>query len=201
MEKDTAEQELVFIKKIMEDSHRATVINGRYYISWGIIVSVSLIITYTLLMLKLPENIGWMWLGAIGIGWILSFIIGRRERSMMKARSHTGKIVASVWMGAGTAMTILGFVGPASMVYNGMAICPILASVIGAAYFVSGTIYNLNWVKNLSYAWWTGSIAMFLLGMSYHNLLLFALMMIAFQIIPGLILNNKWKKEVKNTAA
>ena len=64
---------------------------------------------------------------------------------------------------------------------------------LGIAYFTSGAIQQLKWLKNIAFGWWAGAIYLFIFP-SVHTLLIFAIMMICLQVVPGLILNRKYKK-------
>jgi len=89
-------------------------------------------------------------------------------------------------------MFMLGFIGTISGAYNPVYICSLISIVLGVAYFTSGSIQQIKWLKMLSFGWWAGSVFTFLFP-SVHTLLIFAIMMFCFQIIPGVILYKKWK--------
>jgi hypothetical protein len=101
--------------------------------------------------------------------------------------------MGAVWISAGISMTILGFVGPFSAAYHGVYVSPILSAILGIAFFISGFLYDKKWVTYLSAGWWTGAIIMFIYPYLY-TLLLMSCMMIAFQIIPGIIMYRDSKK-------
>lgn len=93
-------------------------------------------------------------------------------------------------------MTLIGFLGMYSGALKAWGISPMMSSVLGIAYFISGIVYGDSWIKYLSLGWWGGAVVMFLLP-SLHILLVFAAMMILFQIVPGIIFYIKWKNELK----
>jgi hypothetical protein len=194
MDSRQAETDLSVIKTIMEDSRKIAIANGIYYILWGILVSVALVVTYLLILNHLTgQNIGITWLAAILAGWIATIIISKRINSTRRVRTFAGKILGALWIGSGIAMTIFGFVGTMSHAYDGIFICPINATVLGAAYFASGIIQSQSWIRNLSFGWWAGAVLLFIFP-SIHTLLIFAFMMTVFQTIPGVILYRQRKK-------
>lgn len=91
-------------------------------------------------------------------------------------------------------MFMFGFIGTLSGAYNPVYICPIISTLLGVSYFTSGEIQQIKWLKFISFGWWAGATYTFLFA-SIHTLIIFAGMMICFQVIPGIILNNKYKKE------
>lgn len=194
MDSKQAEQELSVIKTIMEESRKLAIANGIYYIFWGVLVSIALVFTYIISVSNSAgQHIGITWLAAILTGWTATFFISRKENKTRKVKTFAGRILGAVWISAGIAMTIFGFVGTASHAYGAIYICPVIATILGAAFFVSGTIQSQNWVRNLSWGWWAGAILLFVYP-SNHSLLVFALMMLLLQTVPGIILYRQRKK-------
>lgn len=196
MEKQQAEIEINMIKQIMDDSKKIVVDDGKGYIIWGILIVIGLLGTYFLILSKLYNYIGWLWFAAIGSGWIYTLIVHAVKDHKKKVRTFAGKILGALWFSCGITMTIVGFIGTGSGSYSAYIISPLMAVILGIAYFVTGVIYGLSWLRNLAIAWWIGGIVTFIwTGM--YSLLVFAGMMIALQIIPGIILYSKFKKEYR----
>ncbi len=186
MDTKQAELELSVIKKIMEDSRNVVCNNGWHYIFWGAVVSSALIANYIMLLLRISnEFVGWMWFVLMISAAIIAILWERRKEKKRLVKTFAG----------GIAMFMFGFMGTISGAYNPVYICPIISTVLGVTYFTSGEIQQLKWQKRLSFGWWAGAIFLFLFP-SVHTLLIFALMMIGFQTIPGIILNRKYKKEM-----
>ncbi len=196
MDENTALDEIKFIKKIIDDSKRTVIDDGKGYIFWGIIVTIGLLTNYLMYVLEIEISFIWAWIILIGFGWIYS-IISFFFSNDKKPKSHNfaTKLLRTIWLTCGISMTIIGFVGVFSGAINGMFVSPIISSILGIGFMISGYIYNLNWVKYLSIGWWTGSIVMFLFP-GVQSILIMAFMMLVFQVIPGIILYNKFKKEI-----
>jgi hypothetical protein len=192
-----AELELSVIKKIMEDSRTIAINNGWHYVYWGIIVSCALIANYIMALMKVSLNYqGMMWFVLMTIASIAAAITGRFAEKKRKVQTFAGKLLGSLWFAGGIAMFMVGFLGTVSGAYNPIYICPIISTILGVTYFTSGAIQQIKWLQMLSFGWWAGAVLTFLYP-SIHTLLIFALMMIFFQTIPGIILNRKWKQEMK----
>lgn len=196
MEKQQAELEISAIKQIMEDSRKIVATDGRAYIIWGILVVIGILGTYMLIHQTLFGYIGWLWITAIGLGWIYTFISNLRKTAQNHVHTFAGKILGAVWVSCGIAMTLIGFAGTATGAIGGYTISPMMSIVLGVAYFVTGIVYGLPWVRNLSIGWWIGALVTFI-WTGRNSLLVFALMMTAFQIIPGIILYSKFKKQYR----
>ncbi|MBK8549817.1 MAG: hypothetical protein IPL53_01665 [Ignavibacteria bacterium] len=195
METRQAESELSIIKKIMEDSRRINIDNGIHYIFWGVLITIALLINYVMLLTKASVNyIGLMWLILMVSGAIIDGFIGKRQSNKSPAHTFTSKILGSLWFASGISMFMFGFIGTVTKAYNPVFICPIIATSLGISYFTSGVIQQINWLRNISFGWWIGAVVLFIFP-SIHTLLIFAIMIVCLQLIPGIILNRISKKE------
>ena len=190
-----AQQELAFIKKVMADSRQIMIDDGKGFIFWGILVATGLSFTYLANAGRWEIPLGWFWLALISIGWIVTFIIALRAEKKRSTKTFAGKIMGSLWIGCGVAMTILGFIGSITDAYSGVFINPIIAVVLGIGYLVSGVLQGKTWVSLLSIGWWAGAILMFYLH-NLETLLIMVGMMILLQTIPGIIIYRESKKEL-----
>lgn len=194
MKTEEAEKELSVIRKIMEDSRQIVVDNGIHYIFWGVLVMIALIVNYILLVINAEgKYIGYSWLGLMLSGAIIDIMIARRQSKTVPAATFAGRLLGSLWLSSGIAMFIFGFVGSMTGAYNPVFICPVIATTLGISFFTSGAIQQLKWFQYLSLGWWGGAIIMFVLP-GRHTLVIFAVMLLLFQIIPGIILNRMSKK-------
>ncbi|MEO8512047.1 MAG: hypothetical protein ABI543_00675 [Ignavibacteria bacterium] len=189
-----SETELSVIKKIMEDSRNIVADNGWHYIFWGVSVTCALIANYIMALNGVKMNYqGMMWFIVMTGTWIVEGIIERRKAKKRKERTFGGRLLGALWSASGISMFMFGFIGVITHAYTGAFICPIISTVLGATYIISGAIQQTRWMQLLSIGWWGGAIYTFLFP-SVHTLLIFAVMMISFQTIPGIILFRKWKR-------
>jgi hypothetical protein len=194
MEKQQAELEINMIKQIIDDSKKIVVDDGKGFIIWGVLIVIGLLGTYFFIPLRLYEYISLLWIAVIGIGWVYTIIIHAVKDHKKKVKTFAGKILGALWFSCGVSMTIVGFVGTGTGSYGAYTISPLMSVILGIAYFVTGIIYGRAWVRNLAIGWWIGAIVTFIwTGM--YSLLVFAVMMIALQVIPGIILYSKFKNE------
>jgi hypothetical protein len=190
-----AQQELAFIKKVMEDSRKIICDDGKSFIFWGILVSFGMLVTYLSVAGKWEVSLGWFWPVLIAVGWIVTFFISFKDDKKRSSKTFVGKIMGSLWIGCCVAMTILGFIGGLTDAYSGVFISPIVCVILGVGYLVSGVLHGKVWVSLLAIGWWAGAILMFYLQ-NLETLLIMFFMMIILQTIPGFILYNKSKKEL-----
>jgi hypothetical protein len=191
----TPEIELAVIRKIMEDSRQVVANNGIHFIFWGILVSVCLFANYYMLMTKTAlDKVGMMWAAAMTLGAIADGILRKSLERKQKVLTFGGRLLGSLWTASGIAMFMFGFLGPISGAYNPIYICPVISTMLGVSYMVSGSIQQLPWLRNIALGWWIGAAAMFFLP-GRHTLLVFALMMLLLQVLPGILINRSNKKK------
>ncbi len=191
-----AEIEISTIKKIMEDSRRLAVHNGKHYIFWGVLVSVALLANYIMVVMNVAIDYqGFMWFVLMIGGAITGAIIEKLEHRKKCARTFAGKLLSTLWFASGISMFIFGFVGTVFQAYNPLFICPIIFTVLGVSYYISAEIQQTSWFKYLSFGWWIGAVLLFIFP-GTHSLLISGIMMIGLQTIPGIVLYRRWKKDL-----
>jgi len=193
MDEKNALEDIQFIRKIINESKRSVIYSGKDYIFWGILVFIGMLATYIFVNVHFYFNYIWVWVVLIPIGWGYS-LYNRARQKVKYPSTFVGKIISAVWGAAGVGMTLIGFVGTYSGTVSPNSIAPILCIIMGGAYFATGVAVESKWFRNLSFAWWIGGIVL-LFVVSITGLLIMAFLMLAFQVIPGLIIYNKFKKE------
>ena len=196
METRQAELELSLIKKMMDDSRKISLDNGWHFIYWGSLVTTALLLNYILIIVHAKQQcIGWMWFIMMIGGAIAGGIMEKRHERKKKVHTIAGRIIGSLWFASGIAMFIYGFLGSISGGYNSVYICPVISTSLGISYFTTGEIQQVKLLKYVAFGWWVGAVFLFFYP-GIHTLLIFALMMICFQIAPGIIINRKFKKDI-----
>lgn len=197
MEVQQVEFEISYIKQMMEGSRKSLVESGIGYILWGVLVVIGLVFNYLRIIDVTQINPLYVWLGVVGIGWIVTLIGIKRQKIKRHQRSALGRILGAVWLAAGLAMTLIGFPATMSGTIGGFAILPLISTVLGMAYYVSGTIYGEKWIKLIGLGWFATASGFFF-WKSVDTLLVFAFLMIIFQIVPGIYFYTKWRKQYPN---
>jgi hypothetical protein len=198
METVQAQEELIFIRKVMEDSRIAYIDDSKPKLLWVAITALGLLYTYAQALEDGDLYVGWIWLGiaAFGLGYI--FWTHRQNNRIIRVQTHTGKIIATIWGACGFSIAcIIALVFGAlylkiDKLMHPLALCPITAIIIGIAYYLDGTLRVVRWVRNLAYIWWLGAGIMFIFP-TIHILLMVALMLLVFQLLPGIILYKRSK--------
>lgn len=192
---DELKQEIALIRQIMEETKRVTRDNGKYYIFWGVVVTIGLLLSYLAIKLSWGLNIGLIWVICIGFGWMGSLAIGYRDRLKQKSETFSGKVLAMTWLGCGITLTILGFVGTSTGGIKLGALSAVMATVLGIGYFISSVLYPHRWFIYFAIGWWLGGIIAFI-WQGVESILILSIMMLMFQVVPGFILYFRYKKEI-----
>ncbi len=192
MDDSQVKEDLAYLRRVIEDSRRVVIDNGMHLLLWGILVVVGMILTYAYVHFGLNFPEAWMWILLIGAGWLLSIWIGWVKAKKTGAGTFLERVMRSLWIGLGITMTISGFLGPATRVIPSLSVIPLLSFLLATGFLVTSVIQQEHLLRYAAIGWWIGGlISMFWPG--DYTILLFAGMMIAFQIIPGLYLYRKWK--------
>ncbi len=198
MDENSALDEIKFIKKIIEDSKQTTIDDGKGYIFWGIMVTIGMLVNYFIYILNIKINFIWIWVVLISLGWLYNIVFFFSGKKKKPSNNFARKMLYSIWLSCGIAMTLIGFIGVFSGAISGEIVSPILSSIIGIGLMLSGFVYDLNWVKYLSAGWWVGAIIMFIYP-GVQSMLIMSFMMMAFLVLPGVIIYQNFKKEIALT--
>ena len=198
MDTNQAEIEISVIKKIMEDSRKVAVVNGKHYIMWGLLVAFALFANYVMVLKDVHVNYqGLMWFILMIGGAIAGTIMEKMENKKRVARTFAGKLLGTLWFASGISMFMFGFLGTVTKAYDPLFICPIIFTTLGVSYFTSGAIQQTRWFQYISFGWWLGAVFLFIFP-GIHTFLVAAIMLLCLQTLPGIILYKKWKKAIDN---
>jgi hypothetical protein len=190
-----AREDLAIIRRLMEDGNRVVNTAGPHFVAWGVLTSAALVATYVLGIRGDVRPITWVWIIAIGLGWISSLAMmmayGRRER----VRSATARILGGTWTGVGVTLMLLGFAGPAGGGVRPEAITAVLAPVLGSGFFGTGLLLGSRWMQGAAGVWWAGALFM-LLWPGPHGLLVTAGLVLVLQTLPGIWLMLRARRAV-----
>ena len=192
MERDEAQQELAFIKKVMEDSQRAILDNGKRYMLWSILVLAGIAAKYVLEGAGIALNAVWIWLPLIAVGWLLSFLLRRSTYAETRVKTLAQRNLEAIWAGWGIAIPILTFVGYFSGAIQSWAVSPVIATLLGSACFTTGLVTASSWLRITGILWWAGAILLFVIPTDYSVAILGG-MFILLQMVPGVVLYGKYR--------
>ncbi len=186
------QQDLAYIKNIMQEGRKIIVDNGVGFIVWGILIATGMIFNYFALVYRIPGNILLIWGILFGIGILVTVWGAVKDRKRKQAETLAGKFLGAIWVGVIITLSMNGFLGN---LHPALA-----ASILGLGYFPTGYVTGFSMFRYLAFAWWAGAAVMFVYP-GLYTALVFALMMIVLQVIPGIVVYIRCKHEVSKTVA
>jgi hypothetical protein len=194
MDKQQAQEDLAFIKRVMVDSQRVLIDNGKIFIMLSLIALTGILIKIIKDLLGYTFDNLYIWIPIIVIGWVFTVLFKKRAYTRLGGTSYTTRTMDGLWTTFGISACILGIIGYVSGGIQALAVAPALATLFGCGQYMSGIISNRHWISWMAYGWWVAAIFMFFWPGEYAVLVL-GLLLILFQLIPGLMLYQNWKKE------
>jgi hypothetical protein len=196
MTPEQMQQEITTIKNMIDKTRRETAESGRLFIFLGIgAVLFVLIIS----LLEINQLFNWVLPTMIGLtilnGFIGYLVVGR-EVKREKVTAYPKTIVLSMMMICGFTVLLLTFLFPFLKVYAWHALPILVCLVFGIAVFMTGMIYELRFIQWFSLSWWAGAILMALYDGEFRFLIMIGTIIFGW-IVPGLILNQKYKNRSK----
>lgn len=188
-----ASEELAFIRKVIHDSRRAAAVDATPFIVWSGVAVVGALLEYGLAWGRAPVPRVGVWLALIGAAWIYTVWERGRRRIASPATTLAERTLVALWVGCWIAMTLLGFVGYFAGHLADGGIFGAFAAVLGIGMFVTSLLLGETSIRVLAAAWWFASIAFFFWS-GPHALALFALLILMLHVVPGLVLQRRWKR-------
>ena len=194
MDKVKIQEDLAIIKQIMQESRQRVINIGINLVVWGGIVIICLLFTY---YSKSHESIiseALIWGIGISLGWAFELRLYIKSKKKNHDSTFSGNILSRLWLTILISMMIMGVFGEISGAVSRGAGSGVIAVLLAIGYIVTGTIMNSGWVKLLGIGWWIGTILIFYSSV-IQSVLIWVVLMIALQFIPGIVLLVQEKKK------
>jgi len=200
MDAPNAYEDLAMVRRLMEETRELVCEHGKHFIVWGLLMVVALLATYARLIDLAAVPVGWIWAAAMGVGWLFSFWAGRRDAGRARVRTTAGRLLGGIWIGFGITATIIGVLGLYTAAIEPELLGGLMAALLGFGFFASSFVGRQRWLRWLALGWWAGSLAM-LLWPGEHTLPLMAALIVALQVVPGVVIHIRGRPAVEKRAA
>lgn len=165
--------------------------NGFLYLLWGWVVFFCAVIQFVCYKFNLLKNPEIIW----ALTWLVVFYqiyyLAKKEKAQ-KVKTYTDELIGYVWMVFGFSMFIVGFVTGKNNHWQSMY--ALFIGLYGMPTFLSGAIMKFTPLKVGAICCWILAIVATYVQPIYC-LLLLALGVVVAWIIPGYLLQQKFKKE------
>ncbi|MCA8887896.1 MAG: hypothetical protein KDA46_03635 [Parvularculaceae bacterium] len=194
--------ELAYVRSLAEEGRNAPLVGGVLYVIWGGVVGVSALISYLHAagIIGVASFVGgWTyWLGALSLGWALTFYFVRRTGLKPGAMTVGNKTAGAAWLGVGIFLMV--FWVSLMVLHDNFSeygikpyvlfslMFPVAFGVYGIAFFATAAAAQLNWMRGFAIAAWIFSVASLYYFGDVRQPLIGALGSFCCALLPGLIL-------------
>jgi len=194
MKDEQAREDIRIIKAMLDRTRSATSESGTLFIAWGVLITLALIATYVLALLKTYRWEWMVWVGITVIGWVYSAIYGYRKDRRTEVKTYIQTAARHLYIGFGACGLLVGIILPRLDAYSHEAIVILIAVITGLLFFVMGGLFEWPLFKWCGLVWWVGAVGLTLVK-GQNRILLYTLLFIAAYLVPAIILQAKYKQE------
>jgi len=197
MELNKVQEDILHIKKMMENNQRTLVDNGLSYIINGLSLAVGIPFSIAMGFAEMEQYIPYLWLLLIAIMVLLNLIVTKKIGKKQKVKTFGSDLFQAVWIACGLSIVIifiLSFKATGMLNPSFFASC---ASILAIGYLLTGVINDLKFMKTLAIFWWITAIVSGVweyFGAIEYLHLFFAFMVLVLQLVPATIIYKKWKR-------
>lgn len=187
------EQSLRVIQSMIEKAKNQFSENGHLYLLWGWVVLSCSVAQFILLTIVKYEYHYYVWM-LCWVAVIYQFIYLRRQNRRQKLRTYADKLIGFIWLSFFALMVLIGFtVGRMGGDYYKL-MGPVFLALYGFPTFLCGILLQFRPLIIGGLGCWVLSVLSQFVPYDYQLLLLSVAMVIAW-IIPGYILNRRYKHQ------
>jgi len=194
MNSHKAYEDVQLIKEMLSKTKKNVMGSGKYFALWGyIILTAALSSDYIASSLGKPWVSGVIWLGAMGIGSLITFIFISTDKNRTRVKTFFDRVGGYMGGGFGIAFLLAGLIYPALGVYPNSTTPIVTGMIAGTFLFITACLYQWKFLFGAAFIWWVSTIAASLLPHNQRGWpIVFAL--IFGYIIPGHMLHYKERK-------
>ncbi|MEM9839436.1 MAG: hypothetical protein AAF830_09830 [Pseudomonadota bacterium] len=194
---ETEQDDLSFVREMTEAGRNAPLLGGRFYLFWGVLVSVAYVGQWAVLDGRFglePQTIGFIWISfgvvaGIGMPLLIRSLKNKPGRGAMNNRVET-----AVWVMSGFAMFsfVVGVFVATAVFGKPIWLWDFVATIAFAGYgvslFTSGSIAGVAWMRIPSVIALVSAGIVPILVATPELYLFGATVIIAVAVVPGFLL-------------
>lgn len=197
MENQQFQEDLRYVKSMIENSRRRLIDNGINYLTTAVFVGIGVIVSYILGVNGQQDVLPYLWIPLIFLMVIANIFLQSKIEKKSTKHTFIGKIFDAVWLSCGISISIITLLYFITLSIQLSTLFIAISAILGIGYYLTGVINELPFMKYLAYVWWIGTILSLLwnyIGANYQLALLFSALVVIQQAIPGIIIYRKWRK-------
>ena len=197
MEVDQMQDDIQYLKRMIENNRRSLVDNGLSYIINGLIVAIGIPIAIMIGYSGYGKFIPYMWLILIAIMIFANIAANKKVEKKSKVKTFGSQVFSAMWGACGISIIIIFVLSFTSVGMSEVSFYMSISGILAIGYFLTGVINDLKFMKVLAGLWWLNSIISGLwpiFGTIQYLNFFFSFMVLFLQVIPAAIIYKKWKR-------
>ncbi|MEN8192539.1 MAG: hypothetical protein ABFS12_06955 [Bacteroidota bacterium] len=197
MESNQIQEDIQYIKKMIENNRHTLVDNGLSYIINGLIVAIGIPLTILMGYNGFEQYIPYVWLLLIAVMIFANLIANKKIEKKNRVKTFGSELFGAVWGACGLSIIIIFILSFSSIGMGEVSFFMSISGILAIGYFLTGVINDLKFMKVLAALWWLTSIisGLWLLFSTIQYLnFFFSFMVLVLQLIPATIIYKKWKR-------
>lgn len=194
MKSNDFEQDLQFIKSMIQKSRDITAGSWMFFLVWGVLVIIAIVAQYALDLLALYQWFWLDWVAFAAIGISFSVLYSRKLKRERRVKTYLDQALSAVTLASALGFLLTGFIFPYLNLYGWQAIPVLIAMVAGMLTFILGGLFEWNLLKVCGLIWWAGALAMCFIPAGLRSLFFIPLILIGY-IWPALSLRSMYFKQ------
>ena len=194
MDQTQAQEDLLFIRNMIEKTRKSFGTFWRFLIFWGVLLILALVAMHVLVYFEKFDLIwiDWIAFTVVGVVGQLVMVIGDGRR--IRVKTYAQQTVAHLCFSAGIAYGITGLLFPLCRVYHVGVISLVVAVITGILLFTLGGILEYRFLKIGGILWLVSSAGMVFIHWHYRSLIFIPLILITY-LIPGFRMYKGYLRE------
>ncbi len=195
-----ANEEIRFIKEMIERTREITAGSWMFFLVWGIMAILGVIGMYVLVFFETYRLIWLNWVVFMAIGVIFTMVYGGKLERRKGVKTYAHQTTAHLSIACGMGFILVGFIFPLLKLYAWGLIAVLISLIAGIFVFVMGGIYDWNLLKWCGALWWVGALGLVFIHENYRALFFIPLILIGY-IMPALVLRSMYREQSKENAS
>lgn len=183
-------QHLALITEMINIARKEYSDDSFIFLLWGWSICLASLAEYALLKTGSVYHAA-VWFVLIPVV-IVQIVYSARQKKQEKVKTHMDRVIGYVWISVGVSMGVV----LSSQTVSPMSVYPFLILLYGIGTFISGGILDLKPMKTGAICCWAIALVAFHAPFEYQ-LLLLSLSLLLSYIIPGHLLQNRFRKNVQ----
>lgn len=194
MEELNPEQEIRFIREMIERTRKITAGSWVFLLIWGIVPILGVAGMYVLVALKKYAWIWANWIFFIAVGIAFTLFLAFRVDRQAGLKTYAQKAAANLSYACAAAFILAGFVFPLLKLYSWGIIAVLMSLIAGVLIFSLGGLFEWALLKWCGTLFWLGALAMVFVHENYRALLFIPLILVGY-LVPALVLRFRYQKQ------